>query len=303
VAEVGWRVTPYCYFLLKAKGPQTDALPALKLNLDFIDTSGYAVLPIESARRPIDAASTAKARPASKIEVQQILDERKAPEGILGLEIKATGHGLVPALDTLLDLKPADFEIAAIEDTGVRVSQMDAGEDSLEAVPGPISERLWNVSLRAKSDLPAPATHFAFAEAKDEGIKTTYFRYADADLQAVPQELQLGVKYGKPQSPWRWLWLVLIVPIGYFLFRPKRAVGPAEEAAPFAVPAEITPLSVIGLLERIKRAGKLSSSDKQELESTLATMQRHYYGTHARETTPDLAELARLWVTRARKAA
>ena len=98
-AENGWRVTPYCYFLLKAKGPQTDALPTFKLNLDFMDTSGYAVLPIESAKLALDAGKPGPARPVRKIEVQQILDERKAAEGILWLEIKATAHGLVPPLD------------------------------------------------------------------------------------------------------------------------------------------------------------------------------------------------------------
>jgi hypothetical protein len=45
-AEYGWRITPYAYILLKPRGPQVDRIPPLRLDLDFLDTSGYAVLPI-----------------------------------------------------------------------------------------------------------------------------------------------------------------------------------------------------------------------------------------------------------------
>lgn len=55
-AEYGWRVTPYAYLLLKARGPKVDKIPALRLDLDFMDTSGYVVLPVESPAIPVDAA-------------------------------------------------------------------------------------------------------------------------------------------------------------------------------------------------------------------------------------------------------
>ena len=47
----GWRYTPYAYLLLKAKGPQVDKLPALRLDLDFLDTSGYVIIPIETPQQ------------------------------------------------------------------------------------------------------------------------------------------------------------------------------------------------------------------------------------------------------------
>ena len=47
--EYGWRVTPYAYLLLKARGPEVDKLPSLQLDLDFLDTSGYAMIPVASA--------------------------------------------------------------------------------------------------------------------------------------------------------------------------------------------------------------------------------------------------------------
>ena len=60
--EYGWRVTPYAYVLLKPRGPQVDVVPPLRLDLDFLDTSGYAVLPIESAPVVVDAAGPAVER-------------------------------------------------------------------------------------------------------------------------------------------------------------------------------------------------------------------------------------------------
>ena len=42
--------------LLEARGPEVDTIPPLRLDLDFLDTSGYVVLPIESPPLPIDAA-------------------------------------------------------------------------------------------------------------------------------------------------------------------------------------------------------------------------------------------------------
>ena len=300
-AEPGWRVTPYCYLLLKAKGPQTDALPAFKLNLDFMDTSGYAVLPIESPRLPIDASKASPPRPMRKLEIQQILDERKSAEGILGLEIKATAHGLVPPLDALLDLQPAEFDIAHLEDQGVRVAQMDSGEESDDGEADAVSERVWNVSLHAKKDLAAPAKRFSFAKPKSDDIKTTYFRYADADLVSVAADVELGAKYGKTAMSWHWLWLGLLVPVGVIWFRKgeRESDGPA---APFVVPDEITPLSVIGLLQRIKDGGKLDAATRSELDQTIASMQGHYYASNA-STAPDLAGLAKDWVAKALKAA
>ncbi len=61
---------------------------------------------------------------------------------------------------------------------------------------------------------------------------------------------------------------------------------------------EITPLSVIGLLERIKRSANLSAGTKAELEQTLTTMQRHYYTAGTDAPTPDLARVARDWVVK-----
>ena len=104
--EYGWRVTPYAYILLKARSPKVDKVPPLRLDLDFMDTSGYVVLPVESPTIPVDAAPAKGAvRPFEKLQITQTLDERQAKDGKLILEVKATALGLVPDLDSIVDAR------------------------------------------------------------------------------------------------------------------------------------------------------------------------------------------------------
>ncbi|MGL4551251.1 MAG: hypothetical protein ACRC33_08685, partial [Gemmataceae bacterium] len=177
--EYGWRVTPYAYLLLRARGPRVDRLPPMRMDLDFLDTSCYAVLPIESAAVPLDAtAEKGEARPVQKLEVTQTLDERQAAEGKLILEVKATGQGLVPDLGRVLTLEPEGFEVTKVDDQGVSVSKFDQESDKVTVV----SERLWSVTLRGRSDLAALPTKFSFGKPKAEDAVAHYHRYADADL-------------------------------------------------------------------------------------------------------------------------
>jgi hypothetical protein len=53
--RAGWRETPLVYLLLKAKDASVDRIPALRLDLDFVDRYGPVVLPAESAVQIIDA--------------------------------------------------------------------------------------------------------------------------------------------------------------------------------------------------------------------------------------------------------
>ncbi|MES2705192.1 MAG: hypothetical protein V4726_01185 [Verrucomicrobiota bacterium] len=298
--EDGWRVTPYCYLLLKAKGPQTDSLPPLKLNLDFMDTSGYAVLPIETNKIPLDAAHSA-ARPAVAIEVQEILDERKADKGVLGLEIKATARGLVPALDTLFDLKPAGFEIEKIDDQGVRVTQLDTGEEHPGNFGAPVSERLWTVTLKAASGQAAPAKSFTFAQPKSTDVKALFMRYADADLQEVPATVNLEETYGKPSRAWLWWTLSVsaaVIAVAVWLYsRRKKTVRSVQDD--IEAPEEINPLTVMALLRRIRSSGRLQPDSAAELNRTLTSMEEHYYAPTRDSHGPDLNATATEWLRKA----
>ncbi|MEQ1895537.1 MAG: hypothetical protein ABL998_23605, partial [Planctomycetota bacterium] len=115
--EYGWRVTPYAYLFLKARGPEIDRLPPVRLDLDFLDTTGYAVLPIESPAVALDARSAAP-RPCEGLKVTQTLDEREAKSGKLKLEVQAKARGLVPELADFFQLDTPGFVVAATDDQG-----------------------------------------------------------------------------------------------------------------------------------------------------------------------------------------
>ncbi|HEY2840655.1 MAG TPA: hypothetical protein VGJ26_15975, partial [Pirellulales bacterium] len=296
--EFGWRVTPYAYVLLKSRGAQIDKIPSMKMDLDFLDTSGFVMLPIHSPALPIDASKSEPAgRPTSKLEITQTLDERQADKGKLVLEVKATAHGLVPPLDKLLDLKSGEFEIGEIDDRGVSISRFDP--ESSEPVV--ISERTCTVTLNGRTDLAALPTEFTFPGPKIEADKITYQRYNDADLDEVEQKVSLEKQYGDVKRPW--LWGLLVIPAialaGGAAWYMNRGRVKQSTASRFQVPAQVTPFSVLALLRNIQANDGLSTDMHRELAGSIQSLERHYFADTS-VPAPDLRSVAESWVSKAR---
>ena len=73
IGQPGWRETPLAYVLLKAKDASVDRIPELKMDLDFYDSLGPALLPVSTASQVIDARpEKASARPVDKLTLTQI---------------------------------------------------------------------------------------------------------------------------------------------------------------------------------------------------------------------------------------
>jgi hypothetical protein len=274
-AEYGWRVTPYAYLLLKARGPQVDKLPPVRLDLDFLDTSGYVVLPVETPPVPLDARpAKGEPRPVRKLEVTQTLDERQAAQGKLVLDVKATGTGLVPELERVLDLSPEGFEVVKTQDQGVSVARFHPDSDTVAVQ----SERSWQVTLRARPGQEAPRA-FRFGKAKDQSAKMVYQRYNDADLVSVGQEVSLEEQYGRAGTAWVW-WaaaggaglLALGVGALVLLRRPK-----ARSEGRWRLPEPLTPFTALGLLERIRHEGRLTEGQHDELVRAIHDLERRYF--------------------------
>jgi hypothetical protein len=297
--EYGWRFTPYAYLLLKPRGPQVDKIPPLHMDLDFLDTSGYVILPVESPAVPIDAASDrGEPRPVKNLQITQILDERQANQGKLGLEIKATGVGLVGPLDDTLHLAPTGFEVAQVDDQGVSVAKFDEDGEG-NAV---ISERTWLVSLRAKPDLVSAPRSFRFADPAGETTEMTYQRYQDADLAAAEKEVVLEHEYRGRGKAWLWVMgitatvLVVLILVALVLVlrrRPRAAAG-------MHLPENLTPFSVTVLLRRIRQAGSLSPADSEALDRDIENLEHRFFAEGNGNGEIDLRTLAEDWARRSK---
>ncbi len=291
----GWRITPYAYLLLKAKGPQVDKLPTLRMDLDFLDTSGYVILPISSPAIPVDTAH-ASPRPLQKLQITQILDERQAKQGKLIVEVKSSGRGLIGGIDEILDLRPDGFEVTETNDQGLSVAKFDENEPQ-EIV----SERNWLVTLKAKDAAEAPRS-FRFGKAKADPTEMVYQRYVDADLATVAEEVSLEQRYAG--RDWRWAWwlaagvlgLVLIVLIALRL-RKSRSVDEDK----LDLPDHITPFTVTGLLYRIQRSSHLNETERAELQQAIDKLEQHYFAEGAnRNGEINLRQVAETWVRHAK---
>jgi hypothetical protein len=296
--EYGWRITPYAYLLLKARGPQVDKLPPLRIDLDFLDTSGYAILPVESPAVPLDAKpARGEPRPAHKLQITQILDERQAAQGKLMLEIKATALGLVPEFDQLLTLAPDGFDIAKTDDQGVSVSKFDPDSEDIAIA----SERTWLVTLRASPDRAQPPRTFHFGQSKVEDATMLYQRYVDADLAAVEAEVPLEQQYGG--HSFRWLWwasgaaiaLLLLAGIAFLLLR-----RPSSRAAGrWQMPNPLTPFTLISLLTRIHQDKTLTEQQREDVRQSIRRLERHYFANDGDgDGQIDLKEVAEGMLTR-----
>lgn len=295
----GWRRTPYAYILLKPRGPEVDKIPSVKLDLDFLDTSGYAVLPIESDAIPIDALTdTPDPRPSKVTEVTQILDERQAVDGNLVLEIKAVAQGLAPGIQDLFgELDFENFVVEKVDDQGVSVNKFDA--DSPDAAV--LSDRTWLVSLKAKEGLKQLPKSIAFPTLSNawEDAEQVYQRYVDADLVSVANVVDLEEKYG--QIGWLKILLfsavgltVLLLVVGVVVFV---ALSGKSETPQSRLPEDLTPFNVITLLKDMHQNNGLQPSKKEELALSINRLEAHYFGEERDpDSSPDLDQIARTWL-------
>jgi hypothetical protein len=293
-AEYGWRLTPYAYILLKARSPEVDRVPPLRLDLDFLDTSGYVILPAESPPVPIDAAKTTPpVRPVEQLKLTQTLDERQAKDGKLIVETKAVARGLVPELDALLDLKTPGFHVTKADAQGLSVSRFDPESDE----PAVLSERSWLITYLADEGLTKFPETFAFPKPRVETTEAAYQRYVDADLAQVKPVVALEERYGQPSRAWIG-WTagagVLALVAGTVAWRLRRR-APKVRAERFGMPDPLTPFTVLGLLRDIQANNGLSDAKQAELAASIHRIEREYFA-ETTEEPHNLRELASTWI-------
>ncbi len=294
-APAGWRVTPYAYLLLKPRGPEVDKIPSLHLDLDFLDTSGYVVLPITSSPLPIGVNK--KESSDSHIEnakLVEVLDERQAAEGKLIVEIKATGKGLVPALEEIVDSeKRSGFVLQDTEDSGVSVVEFDRESSDIAIV----SERTWTLHYAAENATgPAPA-QFSFPSPRDESYEVSYQRYVDADLEEVQSDVLLVSRYGTSTRAWLIgllcgaAALVAIVGLAISLMQGRKTRPVVEEMRE----APVTPFSVLARLKVSYAESGLPEDQRNRLRDDIQMIEKHYFAESTDSDSIDLESIAGRW--------
>lgn len=292
-AAADWRATPYAYLLLKARGPQIDRIPEMKLDFDFLDTSGFTILPVSTSPVAIDASAKPAPRPFDDLEVTQLLDERKADEGKITLEIKAKAKGLVPALEDVLQLDLPGFVVAKRDDQGASVNKFTEAQDGIE------SERIWLLSLKAAKEGERPG-RFVFGKPRVDGVKAVYQRYSDADLLTVAPEVALGLSLGRSTPAWVWVLLgAAAVAYAFWFFLGGAGGGPTKAGATLLqMPRQVTPFTVLSLLQQVRAMARLDEAAKQALAADIARIEARHFG-RAADPTLDLDAVARSWLQRA----
>ena len=298
--QEGWRFTPYAYILLKALTPAVDKVPSIQIDLDFLDTGGFVILPIATAQIPIDATPIlGDPRPTENLKIVQIVDEREADQGILKVEVKATSNGLVPELDQLLKPSLDNFLRTELSGGEISISKLDS-----ESKKGsPISERNWILTFtKTENESTEPNLNFSFPEPIIETEEILFQRYDDADLVSSNQTIKLEQRYDKTNSKW-FVWALLIFFLLLtivFKFRRKTSSSSkqTETVSDFYVPHEITPFSVLGLLRKIHNEKDFAQDIQNQLIESITSVEKVYFDKENQKSL-NLKDIAEEWVNKA----
>ena len=301
IGQPEWRETPLAYVLLQAKDASVDRIPELKMDLDFYDSIGPALLPVTSATQIIDARTEkAPVRPVDDLTLTQTLDARLSKDNkVLTLEIHATAKGLVPKIDKLIDLNIPGFLITNNEDQGLSIVQVESNAKSVSA----ISERTWLLTIKSKGKVNETDT-FIYPKPTSLVSKSIFKQYIEADIKEVENEIAMAGIILNPKPFWPWIvgfaFLVTIGSVGVHLS--KKQAGEEEEITIYNIPDECTPFAVINLLQRIKNnpPNKLAITHLNQLNSTINKLEEIHFSpdSSSENSNIDLQGIAREWISR-----
>ncbi len=297
----GWQETPLAYVLLRAKEAAVDRIPSIQLDMDFSDTSGQVVLPVRSQVEPIDSKETdAGARPCADLALTFTMDEREwAKDGKVVIEVTAKGRGVIAPHAQMFDFAQPGFDVE-VSDNGLSITEFVSDGKMKQAN----ADRNWQFTYKRKKDVRGDAVlKFPTLKSGITVASTEYQHYQDADLikldakqAAAGVALKTGVNRALRTAMLAVLALVAIA-AAFFVLR-KKNQPPTATAAALALPAQLTPFSVVAFLRRIEReaAAKLDEPARQSLALQIQEIEGAFFRSATAPTNaPDLQAIAQKW--------
>jgi hypothetical protein len=227
------------------------------------------------------------------------MDEREWRDGRVVVEVSAKGRGVIPAHPQMFDFTQPGFD-CEVSDNGLSITEFVSDGKSLSAQ----ADRNWQFTYRRKKDLRGDVTlHFPALTGEVTPKTTEYKHYEDADLVALDAaKVSAGVRLKNRGSTGLRVGVITAVALGLGVVglvwsRRKRSTVTAGEAV-LALPALITPFSVVAFLRRIQKdcAAKLDDVARQSLQAQIREIEAAFFsgGTQPAQT-PDLEAVARKW--------
>ena len=175
--------------------------------------------------------------------------------------------------------------------------ELDGESDEAAA----ISERTWTLTYEA-ADGATPPQQFTFPEGSADAAEMVYLRYDDADMVTASATVDLAGDYGDGGKSWVATAIIgavlLLMAVGFILFRGGPQTPGAASAGRYSVPEEITPFTVISLLRRIRDENDLQADTHSQLAESIDSLEQHYFGPGSGDE-PNLKAVAEEWVRKA----
>ncbi|BCX48378.1 hypothetical protein HAHE_22860 [Haloferula helveola] len=302
----GWMETPMVYAVLQAKNAAVDRIPSIQLDMDFVDQPGQVVLPVMSQVQPIDARSDDPSpRPCPELNFVVTLDERDWADGILSVDISATGEGIIAGLSENFDFEREGFEAEVVDGT---LAIVEFTSDGVSRAPR--ADRNWQITYRRQPGLESAAS-FPLPQpvAAGDSANIEYKVYRDADLLTLtPDEAAKGIALstigGNDMN--RWLLagagVVVLILLIWLIARNRKPAEAAEKG--LTAPEEVTPFSTVVFLRRVRSelGGQLSDGDRESITAQIHEIESTCFGREE-QPAPDLEKVVKQWMKVARRAA
>jgi hypothetical protein len=281
-----------------------DRIPSIQLDMDFSDTSGQVVLPVRSQVQPIDSREVeSPPRPCEDLSLVFTMDEREWQQGRVVIEVIAKARGVIPSHPQMFDFAREGFDVE-VTDNGVSVTEFVSDGKTRQAR----SDRNWQFTYQRKKDLRGEAVlKFPALKPDIKAASTEFKHYHDADLVALTAQQAAagvplrGVVSNSLRNAGIAFGLAVLGAGGWFLLRSRKRRAHVDTSR-LALPAHITPFSVVAFLRRIQRdaSARLDDQARQSLKAQIAEIEAAFFrGAPATPGAPDLEAIARKWLNTA----